>query len=135
MEGSLCKKGHVVICSKVHAISLDLHLNRSDAKLSPARKFAVNSVSNTPGTAACRCKLPACCNCRLKSYDPVLLIFNVGLIEIAEVYFKWEPAFLWYILGGHFCQFFNSDPDVFDCLVVEIPAWLVVERKVAVYPL
>ncbi len=27
----IVREKHVVICSKVHAISLDLHLNRSDA--------------------------------------------------------------------------------------------------------
>ena len=86
--GFIVWEGCVVICSKVHAILLDLHLNRSDAKLGPARKFAVNSVSNTPGTAACRCKSSARCNCRLKCNDPVLLIFNVGPGQIAEVYFS-----------------------------------------------
>ncbi len=86
--GFIVRKGHVVICSKVHVILLNLHLNRSDAELDPARKFAVNSVSNTPDTAACHCKSPARCNCCLKSYDSVLLIFNVGPGKIAEVYFK-----------------------------------------------
>ncbi len=46
-------KKRIVICSKVHAISSDLPFNRSDAKLGPARKFAVDSVSNAPGSAAC----------------------------------------------------------------------------------
>jgi hypothetical protein len=95
--GFIVQKGCVVICSKVHSISLELQLNRSDAKLGPARKFAIDSVSNTPGTPACRCKLLARCNCRLKSEDPVLLIFNVGLAllifkvglgKFAKVYFK-----------------------------------------------
>jgi hypothetical protein len=45
-------KRHIFICSKVHAISLDLPLYCSDAKLGPARKFAVDSVSNSPGSAA-----------------------------------------------------------------------------------
>ena len=76
------------ICSEVHTILSDLPLYRSDAKLGPARKFAVDSVSNAPGSAACRCGSPARCNCRSESYDPVLLIFYVGLGEIAKVYFK-----------------------------------------------
>ena len=54
--GFIVQKGRVVICSKVHGILLDFHLNRSDAELGPARKFAVDSVSNTPGLAACRCE-------------------------------------------------------------------------------
>ena len=45
-------KGRIVICSKVHAILSDLPFYRSDAKLGPARKFAVVSVSNAPGSAA-----------------------------------------------------------------------------------
>ena len=78
----------IIICSKVHAISSDLPFYRSDAKLGSARKFAVNYVSNVPGSAACCCGSPARCNCRLESYDPVLLIFYVGLGEIAKVYFE-----------------------------------------------
>ncbi len=54
--GFIVRKGCVVICSKVHGILLDLHLNRSHANLGPARKFVVDSVSNTPGSAACRCE-------------------------------------------------------------------------------
>ena len=81
-------KKRIVICSKVHAISSDLPFYRSDAKLGSARKFAVNYVSNVPGSAACCCGSPARCNCRLESYDPVLLIFYVGLGEIAKVYFE-----------------------------------------------
>ncbi len=81
-------KKRIVICSEVHAILLDLPFYRSDAKLGPARKFAVVSVSNSPGSAACCCGLPARCNCHLESYDPVLLIFYVGLGEIAKVYFE-----------------------------------------------
>ena len=119
--GFSVRKGCVIICSKVHAISLDLHLNCSDANLGPARKFAVDSVTNMPGSAACRCGSLTRCNCRLEGYDPVLLIFNVGLGKFSKVYFKQELAFLWYILRGHFCQFFNSKPDVLNCLVVELP--------------
>ena len=81
-------KRHIVICSKVHAVSADLPFYRSDAKLGPAGKFAVDSVSNAPGSAACRCGLPAHCSCLSDSYDPVLLIFYVGLGEIAKVYFE-----------------------------------------------
>jgi hypothetical protein len=58
-------KRRIFICSKVHAISSDLPFYRSDDKLGPARKFAVDSVSNAPGSAACHCGLPANCNCRL----------------------------------------------------------------------
>jgi hypothetical protein len=115
------RKGRVFICKEVHAISLDSHPYHSDAKLGPARKFAVNSVSNMPGLAACRCGLPARCNCRLEGYDPVLLIFYVGLGEFAEVYFKKKLAFLGYILRGHFCQLFNGESDVLESLVVEVP--------------
>ena len=81
-------KRRIVICSEVHAISSDLPFYHSDAKFGPARKFAVDSVSNEPGSAACRCGSPARCNCRLESYDPVFLIFYVGLGEIAKVYFE-----------------------------------------------
>ena len=84
---------------------------------------------------ACRCESPARCNCRLKSYDPVLLIFNVGPGKIAEVYFKEEPAFLWYILWGRFCQLFDSDLNVLKHLIVDISAQLVMQGKVAVDPL
>ena len=81
-------KGCIVICSEVHAVSADLPFHRSDSKLGPAWEFAVDSVSNAPGSAACRCGSPARCNCRSDSYDPVLLIFYVGLGEIAKVYFE-----------------------------------------------
>ena len=87
--GTLCEEGGdggfsvwkrcFFICSEVHAIS--------DAKLGPARKLAVDSVSNASGSAACRCRSPARCNCHLEGY-PVLLIFYVGLGEVAKVYFK-----------------------------------------------
>ncbi len=77
-----------MICSKVHAISSNLPFYHSDAKLGPDRKFVVVSVSNAPDLAACCCGLPARCNCRLESYDPVLLIFYVGLGEITKVYFE-----------------------------------------------
>ncbi len=115
------RKGRVFICREVHAILLDLHLYCSDVKLGPARKFAVNSVSNTPGLAACHWGLPARCNCRLEGYDPVLLIFYVGLCEFAKVYFKKKLAFLGYILQGCFCQLFNGELDVLKSLVVEVP--------------
>ena len=103
-------------------ISSDLHLYRSDAKLGPARMFAVDSVSNTPGSAACHCGSLARCNCHLEGYDPVLLIFYVRLGEFTEVYFKKKLAFLGYILRGRFCQLFNGEFDVFESLVVEVPA-------------
>jgi hypothetical protein len=81
-------KGRIVICSEVHAVSTDLPFHRSDTKLGPAGKFVVDTVSNAPGSAACRCGSTARSNCRLESYDPVLLIFYVGLGEIAKVYFE-----------------------------------------------
>ena len=81
-------KRRIIICSKVHAILLDLRFYCSDAKLGPARKFAVDSVSNAPGSAACRCGSTARCNCRLESYDPVLLALYVGFGEISIVYFE-----------------------------------------------
>jgi hypothetical protein len=61
----------IVICSEVLAVSADLPFYRSDAKLGPAGKFAVDSVSNAPGSASCRYGSPARCNCRSDSYDPV----------------------------------------------------------------
>ncbi len=99
----------------------DLHLYHSDSKFGPARKFVVNSVSNTPGSAACHCGLPHRCNRRLECYDPVLLIFYVGFGELAEVYFKKKLDFLGYILQGRFCQFFIGESDVLESLVVEVP--------------
>ncbi len=106
----------------MHAISSDLHLYRSDSKFGLTRKFAVNSVLNMPGSAACRCRSPPCCNHRLECYDPVLLIFYVGFGKFAEVYIKKKLAFLGYILRGRFCQFFNGESDVLESLVVEVPA-------------
>ena len=69
--GFVARKRRIVICSKVHAISADLPFYCSDAKLGPAGKFAVDSVSNAPGSATCRYGSPARCNCRSDSYDPV----------------------------------------------------------------
>jgi hypothetical protein len=79
-------KRRIFICRKVHVISSDLPLYRSDAKLGPARKFAVDSVSNAPGSAACLCGSPARCNCCLESYDPVLLILYVELGELTKFF-------------------------------------------------
>jgi hypothetical protein len=95
------------ICSEVHTILSDLPLYRSGAKLGPAtaRKF-VNSMSNAPGSAACR----------LECYDQVLLIFY------AKVYFEKKLAFLGYILRGRFCQLFNSESGVLEILFVEVRA-------------
>ena len=81
------KRG-IVICSKVHAVLADLPFHRSDTKLGPAGEFAVDSVSNAPGSATCRCGSPARCNSRFKSYDPVLLVVYMGLGEIFKVYFE-----------------------------------------------
>ena len=81
-------KRHIVVCSKVHAVLADLPFHRSNTKLGPAGEFAVDFVSNTLGSAASRCGSTACCNCRFKSYNPVLLIFYMGLGEIFKVYFE-----------------------------------------------
>ena len=77
-----------IICSEVHAVLADLPFHRSNTKLGPAGEFAVDFVSNTPGLSASRCGSTACCNCRFKSYNPVLLIFYMGLGEIFKVYFE-----------------------------------------------
>ena len=70
-------KGCIIICSEVHAVLADLPFHRSNTKLGPAWNFAIDSVSNAPGSAACRGGSPARCNCRSDSYDPVLLIIYV----------------------------------------------------------
>ncbi len=77
-------KRHIVICSKVHAVSADLPFHRSDTKLGPAGEFAVDFVSNAPCSAACRYGSTACCNCCLEGYDPVLLVFYMGFGEISK---------------------------------------------------
>ena len=76
-----------VICSEMHAVVADLPFHRSDTNLRPAGEFAVDSVSNAPGSAACRYGSMARCNCRLESYDPVLLALYVRFGEICIVYF------------------------------------------------
>ncbi len=81
-------KRRIIICSEVHAVLADLLFHRSDTKLGPAGKFAVDSVSNAPGSAACRCQSTARCNCCLEGYDPVLLVFYMGLDEVSKVYFE-----------------------------------------------
>ena len=48
-------KRRIFNCSEVHVILSNLSLYHSDPKLGPARKFAVDSVSNAPGSTACRC--------------------------------------------------------------------------------
>ena len=98
-------KRHNFICSEVHAILSDLPLYHSGAKLGPAiaRKFVVDSMSNAPGSAACR----------LECYDQVLLIFYVRLREVTKVYFEKKLALLGYYLRGLFCQLFNSESGVF----------------------
>ena len=81
-------KGYIFICSEMHAVLADLPFHRSDTKLGPAGKFAVDSVFNAHGSAACRCGSTARCNCRLEGYDPVLLVFYVGFGEISKVYLE-----------------------------------------------
>ncbi len=92
-------------------------------------------MSNALGSAACCCKALARCNHRLEGYDPVLLIFNVGLGKLAKIYLKKELTFLGYLLRGCFYQLFNSESNVFDLLLVEIPAKLVMESEILVDPL
>ena len=90
-DGGFCCiawKWCITVCSEVHAVLVDLPFRRSDTKLGPAGKFVINSVSNAPGSAACRCRSTARCNCRLESYDPVLLVFYMGLGEVSKVYFE-----------------------------------------------
>jgi hypothetical protein len=52
------QKGRVFICREVHAISLDLHLYGSDAKLGPARKLRLTlcliRLARLPAAADCR---------------------------------------------------------------------------------
>ena len=81
-------KGYIFICSEMHAVLADLPFHRSNTKLGPAGEFAVDSVSNAPGSAACHDGSTARCNCRLESYDPVLLVFYMGFGEIATVNFE-----------------------------------------------
>ena len=81
-------KGYIFICSEMHAVLVDLPFHRSNTKLGPAGEFAVDFVSNTLGSAASRCGSTACCNCRFKSYNPVLLVFYMGLGEISKIYFE-----------------------------------------------
>ncbi len=89
MVGSVSLPGKgIIICSEVHAVLVDLSFHRSNTKLGPAGEFAVDFVSNAPGSATCRCGLPARCNCRFKGYDPVLLVFYMGTGEISKVYFE-----------------------------------------------
>ena len=82
--GFVARKRRIVICSKVHAISADLPFHCSDTKLGPAGEFAVDSVSNAPGSAACRDGSTACCICCLESYDPELLVFYMGFGELPK---------------------------------------------------
>ena len=82
------QEGCVFRCSKVHAILSDLSFYRSDTKLGPAGKFAIDIVADAPGAAACSFRALARCNRRLDDYDPVLLTFNVGLGEVAKIYLK-----------------------------------------------
>jgi hypothetical protein len=71
----------------------------------------------------------------LEGYDPVLLIFDVGLGKLAKIYLKKELTLLGYLLQGCFCQLFNIESNVLDLLLVEVPAKLVMESEVLVDPL
>jgi len=115
-------KWRITVCSEVHAVSADLPFHHSDTKLGPAGKFVINSVSIAPGSAACRCRSTARCNCRLESYDQVLLVFYMRLGEVSKVYFELKRAPLGYILRGRFRQLFNGLFDVLKRFVVEIAA-------------
>ncbi len=90
-DGGFCFiawKRRNVICSEMHAVSTNLPFHRSDTKLGPAGEFVIDSVSNALGSAACRCGSTARCNCRLESYDPVLLVLYMGSGEVSIVYFE-----------------------------------------------
>jgi len=90
-DGGFCFivwKRRNVICSEMHAVVANLPFHSSDTKLRSAGELAVDSVSNAPGSASCRCGSTARCNCRLESYDPVLLALYVGFGEISIVYFE-----------------------------------------------
>jgi len=90
-DGGFCFivwKRRNIICSEVHAVSADLPFHRSDTKLGSAGEFEVDSVSNASGSATCRCGSMTRCNCRLESYDPELLIFDMGFGEISIIYFE-----------------------------------------------
>ena len=112
-------KRHIIICSKVHAILSDLPFYRSVAKLGPARKFAVDSVSNAPGSAACCCGLPAHCNCHLENYDPLLFMWD---LMRSPKFILSKNLLFGYILRGRFRQLFNGPFDVLKRFVVEVPA-------------
>jgi hypothetical protein len=92
-------------------------------------------MSNAFGLAACCCRVLARCNCRMEGYDPVLLIFDVGLGKLAKMYLKKEFIFLGYLLWGCFHQLFNSEYNVLDLLLVDVPAKLVMESEVLLEPL
>jgi hypothetical protein len=59
-------------------------------------------------------------------------MFNVGLGKLAKIYLKKELTFLGYLLRGSFCQVFNSESNVLDLLLVEVPTKLVMESEVLV---
>jgi hypothetical protein len=89
-------------------------------------------MSNVLGLAACCCRALTHCNRCLEGYDSVLLIFDVGLSKLAKIYLKKELTFLGYLLRGYFCQLLNSESNVLDLLLVEVPAKLVMESEVLV---
>ena len=92
-------------------------------------------MSNALGLATCCCVALACCNCYLEGYDLVLLIFDVGLGKLAKIYLKKELTLLGYLLRGCFCQLFNSESNVLDLLLVEVPTELVMESEILEDPL
>ena len=60
------------------------------------------------------------------------MIFDVGFGKLAKIYLKKELTFLGYVLWGCFCQLFNSEYNVLDLLLVDVPAKLVMESEVLV---
>ncbi len=129
------RKLYVRTCWGMHLILLDLHFYSCDALPSPARKFKVDSTLNVLGPPDGICCLPSCCNSCLKGYDPVLLIFDMGLGELAEIHLKQKLAFLGYLLWWSIRELFYGETNVLSFLLMKISTELVVEGEILIYPL